>query len=195
MIRRNINSTLNSFRRWRHHSHISTNSSIKLLLMKISCIYLTTKASFSSLRWNLGEYWSFIERRCFASFDTVLCRTPSYLWVIPSARCTHHCGSFGGTILIKMPLSSLFKKLDPLYFDFLICDRRHYLFYLLCKFRSVLLICKLESILYYEITVLVHNKVIQTIALNQFLKNLAQVLWLSLLNRSINYIWRAFLHA
>lgn len=54
---------------------------------------------------------------------------------------------------------------------------------------------ELESILHNEIPVLVHNKVVQTITLDQFLKDLAQVLWLGLLNRSIDYIRRALLHA
>lgn len=94
-----------------------------------------------------------------------------------------------------MSLCSLFEKLDPLDLDFLICDIRHYLFYLLCKSWSVLMVRELESILHNEIPVLVHNKVVQTITLDQFLKDLAQVLWLGLLNRSIDYIRRALLHA
>jgi hypothetical protein len=38
MIRGHINATLYALRRWRHHSHVSTHSSRKLLLMNISCI-------------------------------------------------------------------------------------------------------------------------------------------------------------
>ena len=41
MVRRDINSTLNSFWRWGHHHHVSYHSSRKLLLMNVSCIYLT----------------------------------------------------------------------------------------------------------------------------------------------------------